>query len=99
MPVSAILKSKSYASTSVLNTAGIFKVELSDISVPPLILQPLIENAVFHGVQPAIQGGSIYITIYRCGDWLCIDLVNSLPERLATERCSLKSLWPSIGRG
>ena len=56
------------------------KVELSDISVPPLILQPLIENAVFHGVQPAIQGGSIYITIYSSGDWLCIDLVNSLPE-------------------
>ena len=55
------------------------KVELSNIRAPPLILQPLIENAVFHDVQPAIQGGSIYITIYRCGDWLCIDLVNSLP--------------------
>jgi len=39
-----------------------------------------MENAGFHGVQPAIQGGSIYITIYSSGDWLCIDLVNSLPE-------------------
>ena len=56
------------------------KTALSDIRVPPLILQSLIENAVFHGVQPAIQGGSIYIVIYRCGDWLTIDLVNSLPE-------------------
>jgi two-component system sensor histidine kinase AlgZ len=55
------------------------KIELNTVRVPPLILQPLIENAVFHGVQPAIQGGSIYITIYRCGDWLTIDLVNSLP--------------------
>ena len=57
------------------------KVELNNVQVPPLILQPLIENAVFHGVQPARQGGCLYITIYRQGDWLIIDLVNSLPDK------------------
>jgi len=56
------------------------KIDLNTVRVPPLILQPLIENAVFHGVQPAIQGGSIYIIIYRCGAWLTIDLINSLPR-------------------
>ncbi len=29
--------------------------------VPPLVLQPLVENAVRHGVEPAIEGGSIRI--------------------------------------
>jgi len=56
------------------------KVELNNILVPALILQPLIENAVFHGVQPARDGGALYIVIYRQSEWLVIDLINSLPN-------------------
>jgi two-component system sensor histidine kinase AlgZ len=29
--------------------------------VPPLVLQPLVENAVRHGVEPAVQGGRIWV--------------------------------------
>jgi two-component system, LytTR family, sensor histidine kinase AlgZ len=29
--------------------------------VPPLVLQPLVENAVRHGVEPAVEGGSIWV--------------------------------------
>ena len=28
--------------------------------VPPLVLQPLVENAVRHGIEPAEQGGRIW---------------------------------------
>jgi len=52
--------------------------DLSKISVPALILQPLIENAVFHGIQPALKGGYLKIKIYQQGEWVCIDIVNSL---------------------
>jgi two-component system sensor histidine kinase AlgZ len=57
------------------------KIELDNIHVPALILQPLIENAVFHGVQPARKGGALYIVIYRQSEWLTIDLINSLPDK------------------
>ena len=53
-------------------------VDMGNISVPALLLQPLIENAVFHGIQPARKGGYLKIRIYRDGEWVCIDLVNSL---------------------
>ena len=29
--------------------------------VPPLVLQPLVENAVRHGIEPAVQGGEIWV--------------------------------------
>ncbi len=29
--------------------------------VPPLTLQPLLENAIYHGIEPLPEGGSIYI--------------------------------------
>jgi two-component system LytT family sensor kinase len=35
--------------------------ELSDLLVPPLILQPIVENAVKHGISPLRRGGRISI--------------------------------------
>ncbi len=55
-------------------------IDLASISVPALILQPLIENAVFHGIQPAQKGGYLKVRIYRDGEWVCVDIVNSLEE-------------------
>lgn len=35
-----------------------------DAMIPPLILQPLLENAVYHGIEPLANGGTITIQIY-----------------------------------
>ena len=34
-----------------------------DALVPPLVLQPLLENAVYHGIEPRIEPGTIVINI------------------------------------
>jgi two-component system sensor histidine kinase AlgZ len=36
----------------------------ADALVPPLVLQPLIENAVYHGIEPSSSPGTIAINIY-----------------------------------
>ncbi len=39
--------------------------ELADLPVPPLLLQPLVENSIKHGLEPKIEGGRIDV-LARC---------------------------------
>jgi len=50
-----------------------------DALVPSLVLQPLLENAVYHGIEPAEAGGEISIEVARAGDRLVISLANPYP--------------------
>jgi hypothetical protein len=45
---------------------------LADIPVPPLLLQPLVENSIKHGLEPAIDGGRIDVSATREGDDLVL---------------------------
>ena len=36
--------------------------------VPPFVVQPLIENAVYHGIEPRVEPGVISIRIYASGE-------------------------------
>ena len=40
----------------------------SDALIPPLVLQPLLENAVYHGIEPIVDTGIININIYKSRD-------------------------------
>lgn len=44
--------------------------------VPPLILQPLVENAVYHGIEPITEGGKIVVTIKQKNNELHISISN-----------------------
>jgi signal transduction histidine kinase len=43
---------------------------LADLPVPPLLLQPLVENAIKHGLEPKVEGGRLEIGARRLGDRL-----------------------------
>jgi hypothetical protein len=45
--------------------------------LPPLLVQPLVENAVRHGIEPAPAGGDLTIRCRRDGDALVIEVNNS----------------------
>lgn len=44
--------------------------------VPPLILQPLVENAVYHGIEPIAEGGEIVVIITHKANELRIKISN-----------------------
>ena len=44
--------------------------------MPPLVLQPLLENAVYHGIEPSIDPGVISVSIYHVRDQVHMVLRN-----------------------
>ena len=47
-----------------------------DALIPHLLLQPLLENAVYHGIEPLPLGGCIKVVLLRSGDELQIKVEN-----------------------
>jgi hypothetical protein len=50
--------------------------ELHDALVPALLLQPLVENAVLHGIAPRARGGMVIVRARADGDRLAIEVVD-----------------------
>jgi LytS/YehU family sensor histidine kinase len=80
---------------------------LKQAQLPPLLLQPLVENALEHGIDPAVNGGEIRIEARRDNDSLCLRVTDtgvgfnaSSPEGvgLANVRGRLSSLYGERGR-
>jgi len=48
----------------------------ADALIPPLVLQPLLENAVYHGIEPSGEGGDVVIDITLKRDQVHVLLSN-----------------------
>ncbi|MFB5763604.1 ATP-binding protein [Paenibacillus medicaginis] len=59
-----------------------------DLRIPPLLLQPLVENAIRHGIGDRLEGGTVTLTANESeGQWRFVvadDGVGIAPERLKT---------------
>jgi two-component system sensor histidine kinase AlgZ len=53
----------------------------ADARVPGLLLQPLIENAIYHGIEPRPDGGTVGIVGEVTGDLITIVVRNPVDER------------------
>jgi len=54
--------------------------ELYPAQVPNLILQPMVENAVQHGIAKRVQGGTIRISAFRDNGRLTLSVYNDGPS-------------------
>lgn len=44
------------------------------ISLPPLLIQPLVENAITHGIEPSAKGGELIVTFKQHGNRLHVSI-------------------------
>lgn len=54
-----------------------------DMLAPPLLLQPLLENAVYHGIETAAEPGEIHVRIRAAGSRVTIEIDNPIPASAA----------------
>ncbi|WP_296225269.1 sensor histidine kinase [Ralstonia sp. UBA689] len=47
---------------------------IANIVIPPMLIQPLVENAVVHGIEPAREGGEIVLSARREGERLVLEV-------------------------
>ena len=50
--------------------------DVLNAAVPAMLLQPIVENAVRHGISKRAEGGSLIIRITRTGRHLCVVVMN-----------------------
>ncbi|MDB5812009.1 MAG: two-component system sensor ATPase [Betaproteobacteria bacterium] len=73
---------KQYLSIEELRLGDRLRVEWdteqmpADALIPPLVLQPLLENAVYHGIEPRSEPGTISILIRRAAEQMHLTLRN-----------------------
>lgn len=63
----------------------------ADAMTPVLLLQPLVENAIRHGVEPSSQGGWVRVSTERSRDRVILTVTNSLPSVNETQSPGLAS--------
>ena len=51
--------------------------ELRDLLIPPMLLQPLVENAIKHGLEPKISGGEVALSAKMVGGKVAITVADS----------------------
>jgi two-component system sensor histidine kinase AlgZ len=52
----------------------------SDALLPPMVLQPLLENAIYHGVEPGTGLGDVLVRIERRGERVLVRIENPFAE-------------------
>jgi hypothetical protein len=58
---------------------------LDEVEVPPLMIQPLVENALKHGVALALGGGALAVKVAREDGRICVRVANTGPALTAGE--------------
>jgi sensor histidine kinase YesM len=80
---------------------------IKDLPFPPMLVQPLVENAIKHGIEPKIEGGEVTIRARKNGDIIRVELADTgtglyedgdMGFGLSNVRERLQSLYGDRGR-
>ena len=51
--------------------------DLQSASLPPMLLQPIVENAIKHGLEPKVEGGRVRVTARRSGETMVLTVADN----------------------
>ena len=53
-----------------------YDIQYRDFYLPPLLLQPLVENAVNHGIAKKVEGGTVTISSKKINDMIILEVMD-----------------------
>ena len=59
-----------------LRVAQLIEKECEECEVPPLLVQPLVENAIKHGIATLVEGGEVRVSGARAGNVVTVKVEN-----------------------
>ncbi len=69
-----------------LKVNWIIEGKTSEVMLPSLLLQPLVENAIYHGVQPLPEGGIVDVDVHIVAGEVRLSVSNPLPAEASSGR-------------
>lgn len=51
--------------------------ELAGFALPPMLLQPIVENAIRHGIEPKVEGGEVAMRAWRTADGIRVEVADT----------------------
>ena len=92
---------KNYLAIQLVRYGDAFSLEYAideralPYKIPKLILQPIVENAIYHGIKPKGEKGAIRIEVRLEGDWI---LLSVFDDGVGMEKSAIDALLDSSGQ-
>ncbi|MBL7814153.1 MAG: histidine kinase [Saprospiraceae bacterium] len=68
------------------------KIDTETTTIPPLLIQPFVENSVWHGLMHKLEGGTIWINLNQITEGvLCVEVIDNGIGRAAAAQIKSKS--------
>jgi LytS/YehU family sensor histidine kinase len=74
-------------------------IDLKSIFVPALIIQPFIENAIWHGIVPKHDGGNVLVIVAKNGDSIEIAIDDDGIGRAASRQYKTRTSIGHLSKG
>ncbi|MDZ7684402.1 MAG: histidine kinase [Gammaproteobacteria bacterium] len=74
------------------------EVDVNEVRIPLLTLQPILENAIYHGIQPNAEGGTVTVSITEEGGYVKMSVRNPLPPVDSNHKEGNRMALDNIGR-
>jgi sensor histidine kinase YesM len=60
--------------------------DLHSVTLPPMLLQPVVENSIKHGLEPKVEGGTVSVRAHRNGNGVAVEIADTGVGFLPTTR-------------
>ena len=55
----------------------LYDIKVTDFMLPPLTIQPIVENAIKHGILKKIEGGTLSVKTYETGETYVVEIADN----------------------